>query len=146
MFKHILVAYDGSILSQKALEMALTLAGQNEGKVTILHVIREIGMPQYLVDEYSISHINFEELARKEGERLLQEAENFCKRLNGKVPYELKLLVGDPAKTICQSAESSDVQMIVMGSRGLGTLKGFMLGSVSHKVTQLAKCPVFIVK
>lgn len=47
---------------------------------------------------------------------------------------------GDPASCILDTADSEQVDMIVLGSRGLGTLKGLLLGSVSQKVSHMAKC------
>ena len=53
--------------------------------------------------------------------------------------------VGPPARTIVKFAEDKDVDLIVLGSRGLGDLEGYLLGSVSHKVTSLADCPVMVI-
>lgn len=47
---------------------------------------------------------------------------------------------------IAETAASLDIDQIVMGARGLGHIKGMLLGSVSQKVIQLSKCPVTIVK
>ena len=53
---------------------------------------------------------------------------------------------GDPAQTILQVARERHADMIVMGSRGLGDVGGFLLGSVSHKVSSLAECTCIIIK
>ena len=53
---------------------------------------------------------------------------------------------GDPARVIIEYAEQHDIDMIVIGSRGLGDLKGMLLGSVSHKVAHLAECSCITVK
>lgn len=53
---------------------------------------------------------------------------------------------GPPARTIVHVAEEIGADTIVMGSRGLGDLEGLLLGSVSHKVTTLAKCTCVTVK
>ena len=52
---------------------------------------------------------------------------------------------GQPARTIVKFAEEHDADVIVVGSRGLGDVEGFLLGSVSHKITSLADCPVLVV-
>lgn len=54
--------------------------------------------------------------------------------------------VGNPARVIVDYAREEGVSHIVIGSRGLGSLKGIVLGSVSSKVIQLAGCPVTVVK
>jgi nucleotide-binding universal stress UspA family protein len=55
-------------------------------------------------------------------------------------------LVGEPAETIAAYAEQRDCAAIVMGTRGLGNAAGLLLGSVAHKVLQLSKVPVTLVK
>jgi nucleotide-binding universal stress UspA family protein len=52
---------------------------------------------------------------------------------------------GDAAMAILAAAEDQDADLIVLGSRGMGDLKGLLLGSVSHKVTHLANRPCLIV-
>ncbi|MCL5779567.1 universal stress protein UspA [Desulforamulus profundi] len=53
---------------------------------------------------------------------------------------------GQIAERIVKKAESGNYDQIVLGARGLSNIKELVLGSVSHKVVQLAKCPVVIVK
>ncbi|MGH6905470.1 MAG: universal stress protein [Geminicoccaceae bacterium] len=53
---------------------------------------------------------------------------------------------GDPASTILRVAKGLQVDMIFLGSRGLGDIKGLLMGSVSHKVMQLAECTCVSVK
>jgi nucleotide-binding universal stress UspA family protein len=55
-------------------------------------------------------------------------------------------LIGDPAETIAAYAKQRDCAAIVMGTRGLGNAAGLLLGSVAHKVLQLSKVPVTLVK
>ena len=52
---------------------------------------------------------------------------------------------GPPARTIVAFAREKECDLIVLGSRGLGATEGYLLGSVSHKVTGLADCPVMVV-
>ena len=54
--------------------------------------------------------------------------------------------MGDYAEAILETADNTDADMIVIGSRGLGGLKGLLLGSVSNKVALHAKCSVLTVK
>jgi len=62
------------------------------------------------------------------------------------IKIDQKLESGDPAKVIVQTAEKGDYDLIVMGSRGLGMIGRFLLGSVSDHVTQYANRSVLIVK
>jgi nucleotide-binding universal stress UspA family protein len=54
-------------------------------------------------------------------------------------------LKGDPAHETLNYARDTEQQLIIIGSRGLRGIKEMMLGSVSHKVSQLSSCPVLIV-
>jgi len=56
------------------------------------------------------------------------------------------VLEGDPAGRIVEAARKRGADLIVIGSRGLGDLQGMLLGSVSHKVAQLAPCTCIIVR
>ncbi|MFQ6064459.1 MAG: universal stress protein [Candidatus Bathyarchaeia archaeon] len=57
-----------------------------------------------------------------------------------------KLVEGRPSERIVEVAKEGKFDVIVMGSRGLGGIKGFFLGSVSDRVADEAACPVLIVK
>jgi len=64
----------------------------------------------------------------------------------GSVPYEHRLLVGDPAGTIVGLAEEEHVDLIVMGTHGRTGLSRVLLGSVAEAVVRRASCPVLMVK
>ena len=55
-------------------------------------------------------------------------------------------LEGDPAETILRAADTFDVDIIIMGTRGLGDMRSLILGSQSHKVVSAATCPVMLVR
>lgn len=58
----------------------------------------------------------------------------------------VELLQGSPAEIILNYAKEQDADVIVIGSRGLGGIREFVLGSVSHNVVQSARIPVLVVK
>jgi nucleotide-binding universal stress UspA family protein len=60
--------------------------------------------------------------------------------------FQSSIIEGDPAQAIIEFARKEAVDTIVMGSRGLGNLEGVFLGSVSHKVCNLAHCTCLTVK
>lgn len=62
------------------------------------------------------------------------------------VPYEEEVLVGPVAQTIADYAKKKNVDTIIMGTRGLGTVTGMVLGSVTTKVLSLVDIPVLLVK
>jgi nucleotide-binding universal stress UspA family protein len=81
----------------------------------------------------------------------MQEADDILQSASeavGEIPGEIhtETLEGLPAEAILDVAKNRDVDLIVMGSRGLGRLAGALLGSQSQKVVQHAPCPVLIVR
>ncbi|MCW2277192.1 universal stress protein family protein [Heliophilum fasciatum] len=54
--------------------------------------------------------------------------------------------MGNPAYAICEYAEEHNMDLIIIGSRGMGEIKSLLLGSISDRVLHLAKCPVLIVR
>ncbi|KAL7137176.1 hypothetical protein ABFS83_10G074900 [Erythranthe nasuta] len=75
---------------------------------------------------------------------ILSRALHMCKQ--NKVKAETLILEGDPKDKICQAAEELHADLLVLGSRGLGTIKRALLGSVSNYCAHHAACPVLIVK
>lgn len=147
MFKNILCAYDGSEHAKKALSTAMRLCKENEQ--TVLHVIHTIKfepIPNNVYGEMGVSNVQtlYMDLAKQQGEQTLNDAVDTVNQAGLKA-HGL-LFYGDPATTILEFAEENNVDLIVMGSRGLSTFKELFLGSVSHKITQSAKCSVLIVK
>ena len=78
--------------------------------------------------------------------KILVEAVEKAKKLKAKIKVSKELLIGRAADKIVETANEGDFDLIVMGSRGLGRVKEFFLGSVSDRVADEAKCPVLIVK
>lgn len=87
----------------------------------------------------------FEEVENNEIREGLEKAQEI---LNEKgLLYTTKVLDGhDVAETICNYAKEKNFDQIILGTRGLSNLKGIVMGSVSHKVLQLAPCPVTFVR
>jgi len=141
-FKHILVPYDGSGPSADALDKALWLAGIDEStKLTVAHVIN---LQPIIVGEMSFTpSAEYQEQIQEQANAILAIAKEKIGQVAGSSTV---ILVGSPAAAIVEFAESEGCDLIVMGSRGLGSFKEFVLGSVSHNVVQHAKAPVLIVK
>jgi nucleotide-binding universal stress UspA family protein len=78
------------------------------------------------------------------GARALAGAEELFKSTG--VAYEREIGSGDPATTLVEIAQRYGCSAILMGARGMGALRGVLLGSVSQGVLQRAAVPVIIVK
>lgn len=135
MFKRIITAVDGSEHSYRALYYAKGIAECFGADLYLVHIFPQTSdLLGY--DEYE--HL----VARREaaGQEILQEARQKLGETSVTV-YE-ELLEGPEAEAILAVAETRQIDLIVMGTRGLSTLQGLLLGSVSHKVIRHAKCPV----
>lgn len=169
MIKNILVAVDGSRHSVKAVELASDLAAKYDANITLLHVLLrghmpeglkkameiEVGKPKSSVDPVYLPNSI---LARnKKVTQLTLEELNYIgkyvlgsvaaiSRDKGVANVDMRVEEGEPAKVILQVADEAAADMIVMGNRGLSDFQGVLFGSVSHKVSQLAKCTCVTVR
>lgn len=143
----IVVPYDHSESSKKALKMAMNLAKQNEEiELNVVMVIQ----PQYpygLPYAYAFSYEERVELGKSQFETSQHILDEVMEELQF-LPNKTKtfLLEGSPAEVIVDFIKENDVDLVVMGSRGLSGVKEMFLGSVSHHVVQRATCPILIVK
>ena len=131
----ILIAYDGSEYSKRALAEATDLARRAKGSVTLLHVF------------WSPEKTKLEgtEVRDEPTLRLLKDAEANLKKAN--VKYEaLSERSDDPPHVILKTAMDGKYDCIALGSRGAGGAKAWLLGSVSSRVIAEAQCPVLVVK
>ena len=138
MFKNIVLAFDGSEYSNKALQCAKSMAERFEATLWMVHVFRN--------PSDFLGYTDYEKLyARRQGaaQAVLDEARQKFGTTTFIVNEELH--EGLEAESILKVAENCAADLIVMGTRGLGAVKGFLVGSVSRKVIHYASCPVMVV-
>lgn len=140
MGKHILVPIDGSKHALHALEEAAEMAKAFGEKVILLNV-------QYDFDTFNtrrfFSREQVEEYRKEMSEEALASA---IEELRGYgVEFDVKVRVGSPKKEILSEAKEQNVRCIAMGSRGMGAVRGAVLGSVSHGVLYESPCPVMVI-
>jgi nucleotide-binding universal stress UspA family protein len=135
--KQILVATDGSENAQYAVEQAVELARSREAELVIAYV-RHSPMPVLGEPVYQRS------LTREI--QVAQEATEYAesRAREAGVEPDVEIVEGNPAGRIVELAHDRDVDLIVVGSRGLGTVAGALLGSVSRDVVQHADRPVLV--
>jgi nucleotide-binding universal stress UspA family protein len=144
MFSRILVAVDGSPFAERALRCAVDLATRYNAKLIIVHVILRQFYAVTPSEAGVLATTVFAKEMEAEGKQIVSKAETYAK--SQAAEYESKLLQGVPAEEIIKTATSENVDLIVIGSRGLTEVRAFLLGSVSDKVSHHAKCPTLIVK
>jgi nucleotide-binding universal stress UspA family protein len=137
MFKNILLAFDGSDCSKKALEYGRNLAEQYGATLWLIHVFPHTSD--------LLGYEDFEKLFAKRksaGQAVLDDA--LQKLDKSKLKVRTELAEGPEAESILNAAENLQADLIVMGTRGLGAVRGLLIGSVSRKVIHLAACPVMV--
>ena len=168
MMQNILIPYDGSKGSYKALQLGLDMKRKLGSNLTILHVLEKMdpvtpvrtektaSLPTsgYVIEGLTMYTPTAQERVPEENhvpysyssetEQLLNEVEAILAQERVEAPIEV--VEGDAAKTICSFQETTDTDLIIIGNRGHGGLKKLILGSVSDKVTNSAKCPVLVAK
>ena len=134
--KRILVPVDGSETSDRAIEEAIKIAEVYNSDIHILYVanINQLAINACLSDAIL-------EAVTKAGNEILEKAAN-------KVPEKINTTseTGSPSVTITDFADEIKADLVVIGSRGLGLVKGVLLGSVSQYVVEHAPCPALVVK
>jgi nucleotide-binding universal stress UspA family protein len=128
--KKLLVAVDGSEQADKALEYAIQLCQHFKAKMTLLHVEQD--------ELFRLEP----KVTKQVGEQILADAAIKAKD----VTYDTRLEFGNPARTILKVAKQEDYDLIVLGSRGVSSVKRFLLGSVSADVSMHAQRSVLIVR
>ena len=139
MFENILVAVDGSKHSDDAFSIAMDMAQKYGSQLLVLHVFQGGTGSSTMVSP------GFEDDMRSIGQQILDsyEAKVNERRLQN---VRMPLQEGDAAQRIMETANEEKCGLLLIGSRGRGGFKELLLGSVSHKVTNHADCPVLVVK
>jgi nucleotide-binding universal stress UspA family protein len=139
VYKHILVAADGSDHSYRAAEQASCLAKMSpDCMITMLYIIN------YNDSKKAVLHQESLVAAQRERRDKLRRHEELFEQEG--IRYSVMLKHGEAGPTIVKYANEEQVDLVILGSRGLNNLQQFVLGGVSHKVVKRVDCPVMIVK
>ncbi|MCK5150318.1 MAG: universal stress protein [Candidatus Thorarchaeota archaeon] len=139
--KTIMVTVDGSDYSEKAVKYACAIGVPLNADIILLHVVPMLVSATPYHD--TISDQPFLAL-RKVGEDILDKAKKIADSCQ--TPVTDLIDHGDPATRIIEIAEERNVDLIIMGSRGLSGIRRLFTGSISDKVANQASCPVMIVR
>ncbi|PZT55057.1 universal stress protein [Paenibacillus silvae] len=142
MFDKVMVAIDKAEITNKLLDATVEIAQNKQSQITLVNVSQDYlsnGMT-YVPEPFLEDLLNEMEKASLD---LLHQAKSKLKSAG--INPETIHLKGDPAYEILNYARETGQQLVIIGSRRLMGVKGMMLGSVSHKVSQLSNCPVLIV-
>lgn len=138
IFSKILVCCDGSKYSEKAIRVACNMAKIHGSELTLIHVVDKTRKSDILAgSEYT-------RILRKYAKEVMENA----KKITSQEGVESKLVTkeGNVAGEIVKYSKESKADLIVVGSKGLGAVVKFLLGSISSKIANHSLCSVLIVK
>ena len=142
--KRVLVAVDGSENAMKAVKIASIIAKDNSAELTILHVMA-IPVAAYSGDvAFPVDKI--EDEARRQGEKFLESATTTAERAGIKPRTAIVESMNSPVRGITDYSEKNMIDLIVVGTRGLGSFKRLLLGSVASGVVHYAHCSVLVIR
>jgi nucleotide-binding universal stress UspA family protein len=137
-FRKILVGFDGSVQASKAAETAFSLAQALDGRVILLAVAR----PPEPATSTEV-HAMLDD-AREHFEQDFARLQTKASELG--IEIETAIAVGHPAEPIIRKAEAEQVDLILLGRRGMSRFEKWILGAVSERVLRYAHCPVMVVR
>ena len=140
--KSILVPVDFSPPSKKALDYAVEVARQFKAKLTLLHVIEPVAMPDFAMSfPLAMENDELMAMAKEQMERAVKA---------GRVPRGIveRILVrfGRSFPEIAEASRTLKVDLIILSTHGYTGLKHALLGSTTERVVRHAPCPVLVVK
>jgi nucleotide-binding universal stress UspA family protein len=150
IFKKILVAVDGSNPSLDAANQAIKLAKKHEAELTALYVVSPDVRYDYLQDGLTpglpgpLKEILM--MAMEGVQKHVDEVKQKASKTKIKVQTDVVLGSTSVAKAILDYAEQHNVDLIVIGTRGMSGIKRMLLGSTASDVVTYSHCPVLVVK
>lgn len=147
----ILCAVDGSEWSQWGVQALEALAEREPEVVTLLHVVDSLAL-RSAEGRNTVAGKRALAAMEKAGGILLREAERSARVALGqaatgpRTKFHTTLAHGPLARTIVRQAVRMKADLILIGSRGLSDIRGFLLGSISRQIASIAPCSVLVVK
>jgi nucleotide-binding universal stress UspA family protein len=139
-----LIPVDGSPSSDRAVQHLIKLIGDLRDQQTEVHLLNvqaalHSGLAKMLISQDSVNKFH-----QEQGLETLKKA---CKAFDeAKIPYLRHIGVGDAGEVINQYAKAKQCNYIIMGTRGMSSVAGMLLGSIASKVLHLSEVPVILVK
>lgn len=147
MYKHILIATDGSELAGRAVNNGVTLAKSLGAKASIIVIeptFNAFNVPESQVQQISDAFAKHAEQIKKHATHVLDRAADTAKAA-GVTCNKIQIESDQPYQAIIDAAKNNGCDMIVMASHGRGGVSAVLLGSVTNKVLTHTKIPVLVV-
>jgi nucleotide-binding universal stress UspA family protein len=145
----ILVSIDGSENASRAAKAAISIAKQFESELLILNVVAEMVPPVFSpigVNVPTIDYSNYLERAENDAKKLVNDAVARAKDESVNARGVVLRTVTSVAETILEESSKENVNLLIVGTRGLGGFKKLLLGSISSAVVAHAHCAVLVIR
>jgi len=145
----VLVATDGSKNAKRAVDAASQIAKQFNAELVVLSVVMEMVPPVYSpigVDVPSVDYSAYLGRAEADARKIAEEAASLAEKDSVKTRVVVLRTVTSIAEAILEEASKEKVNLIVIGTRGLGGFKRLLLGSVSSACVDHATCSVLVIR
>lgn len=139
----IMVAYDESDHSKKAVEWALKMQESLGTAIEVVTVLPPMGSP-FIYENQPLSLLDLRESQQKCAVEALEELRQKCEAAGRTITPTV--LEGSVADTLLKHSEKSGADLIVTGTRGKGGFAGLLMGSIAQKLVTYAKVPVVVIK
>lgn len=140
MFKNIMVAFDGSDLAVKALQMGEEMAVKYGATLHVFHT----NIIAATLSAQAMNSPSLQDMLNTAGENVRAQALELL--ANSECTYQVVVQnASNPARPIIDYANKNAIDLIIMGSRGLGTMKQYF-GSVAHSVLNVTHTPTLVIK
>ena len=143
MYRHLLIAVDGSLLSESAFKRALIFAKEMGATITLIRAIPEDHLLVYQAEMLGTTQTHHTDQARKNAQGYLDGLEMEAR--HALVPCNSVVVVNDhPHEAIVEAGKTQGCDLIIMGSHGRHGMTGFLLGSETQRVLARTKLPVLV--
>ena len=142
----VLVAYDGSLQSKEALQWAIHFGRRTGVSISAAKVFEPV-LPEFRYSELGALPLELFEkyaVAKKSDYQLMDDVKELGRRQE--VEITTAMLNGHVSRALLDYAGANGISLIVAGTRGHGTLKQLLLGSVTHGLVSVADIPILVVK
>jgi nucleotide-binding universal stress UspA family protein len=145
VFERILLSVDSSEDSDKAVAVVADLAPRYGAQVLVVHGrdLRSVPPPGTSVPMPPVG-VDLE--TEEEAQAIVDAALEVLRKAGVEARGQVLSARGHIAEAILQAAQDADARFIVLGSRGMSRLHQIVIGSVAHKIVQLAPCPVLLAR
>jgi nucleotide-binding universal stress UspA family protein len=147
VYKHILVAVDGSDTSNLALQEAMKLAKEQQAALRLIHVVDET--PSYMTMDTAYALADFQKAMRAAGQKVLATSAATAREAAIEVDTKfviLEVLTQRICDAIIDEAKRWPADLIVIGTHGRRGFNHLLLGSVAEGVIRLAPKPVLVIR